>query len=71
MTNQNLSVIFDKFFNVYEYCAESAIGFYEDWEIYKPVMVIVTDMPQYLVDKKIPLEKYDALGRNYVPFWMR
>lgn len=67
----NYAEVFIKYFEGFEYCVESAKGFYEDWGIYKPVRTIVCDMPDYMVEKLRPLDEYDNLGPNDPPFWLR
>ncbi|WP_428945496.1 hypothetical protein ACQK5W_05410 [Pantoea sp. FN060301] len=64
----------DKYLNYLsgiEKCIESAKVFYNSWGIYQPLKVAVTDAPYYIEDKNRPLEKYDALGPNELPFWLR
>ncbi|MDC6379308.1 hypothetical protein BW687_003840 [Pseudomonas graminis] len=67
----NYAEIFVKYFDGFEYCVESAKGFYEDWGVYKPVRTVVCDMPDYMVEKLRPLDEYDSLGANDPPFWLR
>ncbi|NBF08441.1 hypothetical protein [Pseudomonas sp. Fl4BN1] len=67
----NFAEVFIKYFDGFEYCVESALGFYEDWGIYKPVRTVVCDMPDYMVEKLRPLEDYDNLAPNDLPFWLR
>ncbi len=60
-----------KYISGIETCIESAKLFYESWSIYQPVKVGITDVPFYLDDKRRPLEQYDALGPDDLPFWLR
>lgn len=62
---------YSKYIEGIEFCIKSAQGFYEDWSIYKPVRVVVTDMPDYMIDRERPVEEYDKLGPNDPPFWLR
>ncbi|OHT22749.1 hypothetical protein ABRP32_07615 [Providencia manganoxydans] len=52
-------------------CIESAKGFYEDWEIYQPLKVGITDVPYCIDEKNRPQELYDALTEDDLPFWLR
>ncbi|MEW9524417.1 hypothetical protein MRBLRH8O_002239 [Agrobacterium radiobacter] len=70
-TLSNLSDVFRKYFEGFEYCVQSSRAFNDDWGIYKAVRVVVSDMPGFLVDKSRPLEEYDALGADEKPFWLR
>ena len=67
----NLAVLFDGFFSGFEFCVESTRGFYEDWSVYKPVRIVVCDMPGYLVGKLIALSDYDELRADDLPLWLR
>lgn len=49
----------------------SALDFYEQWNLYKPVRIITCDMPEYFVEKLRPLDDYDRLTPNETPFWLR
>lgn len=62
---------FVQYFSGIETCIESAKMFYKSWGIYQPVKVGVTDVPGYIQDKNRPLEVYDALGPDDLPFWLR
>ncbi|MGL4693402.1 MAG: hypothetical protein ACRCWE_14935, partial [Stenotrophomonas maltophilia] len=63
--------VFSKYFEGFHHCSESSRGFFEDWQVFKPVRTIVCDMPDYFVEKLRPLEEYDMLGPTDVPFWLR
>ncbi|MBP1132003.1 MULTISPECIES: hypothetical protein [Serratia] len=62
---------FFKYFDGIEHCIKSAKGFYEDWNIYKPVRIVVTDMPDFMVHRDRVVEEYDALASDDTPFWLR
>ncbi|WP_391529710.1 hypothetical protein [Photorhabdus akhurstii] len=62
---------FFKYFEGIERCIKSAQVFHEDWGIYKPVRIVITDMPDFMTDRDRPLEQYDALGPDDPPFWLR
>ncbi|MBP0943678.1 hypothetical protein V2K16_26650 [Pseudomonas alliivorans] len=68
---ESFTEVFIKYFDGFEYCAESARSFYDDWGIYKPVRAIVCDMPDYMVEKLRSLDDYDNLGPSDAPFWLR
>ncbi|EGM1627971.1 hypothetical protein IRP42_004616 [Salmonella enterica] len=60
-----------KYFDAIITCIESAKGFYEDWEIYQPLKVGITDIPYCIDDKNRPQELYDELTAHDLPFWQR
>lgn len=62
---------YSKYISGIETCIESAKLFYESWNIYQPVRVGITDIPFYIDDKRRPLNQYDALGPEELPFWLR
>lgn len=74
--SSTLSDIFSRYFSAFEECIESAEIMFDTFKSYpgyryEPVKVVVTDMPRYLEDKNRPLEVYDALGTDDMPFWLR
>lgn len=62
---------FLKYFDGIEHCIKSAKGFYEDWNVYKPVKIVVTDMPDFMGHRDRAVEEYDALSSGDIPFWLR
>lgn len=60
-----------KYLSGIEICIASAEMLYESWEIYQPLKIGVTDVPYYIEDKNRPLEQYDALTPDDLPFWLR
>lgn len=73
---KNLYCIFEKYFDAFFYCCESAKVNYEGFKSYpgyeyEPVRVVESDMPGFIFDKIRPLEQYDALGADEKPFWLR
>ncbi|WP_422977780.1 hypothetical protein [Undibacterium sp. Ji49W] len=69
-----LAEIFSKYFEHFVHCKESAEINYKAFKSYpgyeyEPVKMVIADMPEFMTDKKRPLEEYDAL--NGEPFWMR
>ena len=61
--------VFKNYFDEFNYCVESSKIFYQSWKIYKPVKIAISDMPDFILDKKRPLEAYDSLEAP--PFWLR
>ena len=62
---------FLKYFDGIEHCIKSAKGFYHDWNIYKPVKIVITDMPDFMEHRDRSVEEYDALTSDDLPFWLR
>lgn len=70
MCNQaTLADVFIKYFECFNCCVESAKGFFDDWNIYQPVKIVISDLSEFMVDKNRPLENYDDLSGD--PFWFR
>jgi hypothetical protein len=65
----NLAVVFSKYFETFDYCADSAKVFFDSWKIYQPVRTVVSDLPDFMTDKKRSLDQYEALEGK--PFWLR
>lgn len=65
----NLADVFSKYFEKFDYCVESAKVFFKSWNIYQPVRTVVSDMPDFMTDKKRPLDQYEVLEGK--PFWLR
>ena len=65
----NLADVFSKYFENFDYCVESAKVFFKSWKIYQPVRTVVSDLPDFMTDKKRPLDQYEALEGK--PFWLR
>ncbi len=64
-----LAEIFEKYFDHFAYCVESAQVFFDSWKSYLPVKTSISDTSGYTVDKKRPLEDYDTLAGE--PFWLQ
>lgn len=74
MSKRTLAEIFDKFFESYSHCSESAKMNHEAFKSYpgykyEAVRLVVADQPWFLLEKRRPLEDYDAL--DGLPFWLR
>lgn len=65
----NLMQVFFSYFEAFDYCVESAIVFLKSWNIYQPVRLVVSDLPDFMNEKKRLLEQYDDLEGS--PFWLR
>jgi hypothetical protein len=48
---------------------ENAMSFQKRFQIYKPVMTIISDTPRFIIDKSRPLAQYDELEGE--PIWLR
>lgn len=68
-TRGTLADVFSKYFESFTRCVESSRTFFEDWSVYQPVRTVVADLPDYMHDKKRPLEEYEVLTGS--PFWWR
>ena len=66
-----LEDVFSKYFEYFNHCVDSAKGFLSDWNMYKPLKIVRTSLPEFNEDKKRPLQDYDALAPNDSPFWAR
>lgn len=64
-----LADVFLKYFEGFDYCVESAKVFFKSWNIYQPVRTVVSDLPDFMVDKKRPLDQYETIEGK--PFWLR
>lgn len=64
---ETLAEIFEKYFENFSHCKESAEIFFETWKSYQPVRIVVADMPVFMKEKKRALEDYDIF--EGIPFW--
>lgn len=64
-----LADVFEKYFDRFSYCVESAKLFEQSWNMYKPVRTVISDLAGFARDKNKPLAEYDALEGE--PFWLR
>lgn len=65
----NLADVFSKYFEDFDYCVESAKVFFRSWKIYQSVRTVVSDLPDFMTDKKRSLDQYEAVEGT--PFWLR
>ena len=64
-----LADMFAKYFENFHDAVESAKSFEQTFKIYQPVRTVITDNPDFMMEKRRPLEEYDALQGK--PFWLR
>ena len=72
----NLAKVFSRYFDAIEHCMESAEVNFQEFAsdpassyCYEPVRVVRSQMPAYMMDKRIPLAAYDDLDGR--PFWLQ
>ena len=68
---KTLLELFAGYLDALEHCLYSVRAMLEDWQIFKPIRIVVTDMPEYLKFKNMPLSQYDELRSSEVPIWLR
>ena len=66
---RTLADVFSKYFEGFKNACSSAKSFLNDFDIYQPVRVVISDLPGFARDKNKPLAEYDALEGE--PFWLR
>ncbi|UVO08513.1 hypothetical protein LW347_00420 [Pectobacterium polonicum] len=71
LDKDNLAIIFSEHFKNFHNAIKSAESFYHDFGTYIPVKTVISDLPWFIEDKNRPLEQYDALGPDDLPFWLR
>ncbi|WP_330848663.1 hypothetical protein [Burkholderia stagnalis] len=64
-----LADVFSKFFEKFVDACESAESFFEAFNIYQPVRVVISDLAGFARDQNKPLSDYDALQGE--PFWLQ
>ena len=64
-----LADVFSKYFENFAGACASAKSFFEEFGIYQPVRVVISDLPGFMRDKSKPLSEYDALEGK--PFWLQ
>ncbi|WP_181157921.1 hypothetical protein [Burkholderia multivorans] len=64
-----LADVFSKYFEGFKNACSSAKSFLNDFDIYQPVRVVMSDLPGFARDKNKPLAKYDGLEGE--PFWLQ
>ena len=66
-----LGTVFFRYFDLFSKAKNSTMSFLDEFGIYQPVRILASDMPALMVEKKRPLNEYDALGLDDLPFWLR
>lgn len=61
--------VFERYFELFVKAKGSAMSFVESFNVYKPVMLVFADLPDFMLDKMRPLADYDA--NDTTPFWLR
>ncbi|RBH85820.1 hypothetical protein BRL93_22910 [Xanthomonas oryzae pv. oryzae] len=69
--SSNLSDVFRRYFEAFSKAKESAKSFYDEFNIYQPVRILVSDLPNLVIEKMRPLEDYDSLEQDATPFWLQ
>ncbi|WP_028219020.1 hypothetical protein [Paraburkholderia oxyphila] len=64
-----LADVFSKYFENFAGACGSAKSFFDAFNIYQPVRVVISDLAGFARDKNKPLAEYDALEGK--PFWLR
>ena len=65
----HLGALFDRYLNSALDLISNARGFQKKFNIYKPVITIITDTPRFYIERSRPLADYDALEGK--PMWLR
>ncbi|MNV78426.1 hypothetical protein D3C71_1719140 [compost metagenome] len=66
-----LGTVFFRYFDLFSKAKNSTVSFLDEFGIYQPVTILASEMPALMVEKKRPLNEYDALGLDDLPFWLR
>jgi hypothetical protein len=64
-----LAEVFSAYFEGFAMCRKSAEMFFETWQSYQPVKIVITDLPDFFIDKDRPPEEYESLEGE--PLWKR
>jgi hypothetical protein len=64
-----LAEVFSAYFERFARCRESSELFFQTWQSYQPLKIVITDLPDYFTDEDRPPEEYDSLEGE--PFWKR
>lgn len=66
-----LANVFSRYFDLFSKAKDSAVSFSDSFGIYKPVRVIVSGVPELIIEEMRPLNEYDELNLSDLPFWLR
>ncbi|MGF6368104.1 hypothetical protein OKW40_000854 [Paraburkholderia sp. RAU6.4a] len=64
-----LADVFSRYFDGFIDVCDSAKSFFNAFNMYKPVRVVISDLAGFARDKKKPLAEYDTLEGK--PFWLQ
>jgi hypothetical protein len=64
-----LADVFSRYFDGFVDVCDSAKSFFDAFNMYQPVRVVISDLAGFARDKKKPLAEYDALEGK--PFWLQ
>lgn len=64
-----LADVFSKYFESFAGACSSAKSFFNTFNIYQPVRVVISDLAGFARDKKKPLAEYDSL--EGMPLWLQ
>lgn len=70
-SQDTLGDIFARYFDLFSKAKDSAVSFFDAFGIYQPLRVLVSDMPALMIEKRRPLNEYEALEADDLPFWLR
>ncbi|MCL6417426.1 hypothetical protein MIB92_17330 [Aestuariirhabdus sp. Z084] len=66
---ESLADVFSKYFNKFSDVIEDAKFYYEDWNSYKAVKIVIADVPDLVKYQTLPEEEYDSVVGD--PLWVR
>lgn len=66
----SLDGVFSRYFELFFLAKQSAISFFSEFKIYQPVRLVVSEMPMLMLEKRRPLDDYENLDINSLPFWL-
>lgn len=64
-----LAEVFSAYFERFARCRKSAEIFFQTWQSYQPLKIVIVDLPDSITDQNRPLEEYESLEGE--PFWKR
>ena len=70
-TRSTLLEVFQSYLERLEFYMDLAEAAKKELEIYDPLRTVRGDLLDYLAESRRPLEHYDRLGPEDLPFWMR
>lgn len=70
-SGKTLADVFSRFFETFFEAIECSNVFYDEFKEYVPLRLGFTEAPEYIFDINRPVEQYDSLGLDELPFWLR